>query len=167
MSQNDWRNDYLTDVLTEFKYQRGLAERALAQLNDDDLFRAAGPEDNSIAVLLKHVGGNLRSRWTDPFESDGEKPDRNRPAEFEVESDTAAAVRSVWDNGWTALERTLASFEPSDIARPLVIRGEQHTLFRALHRSLAHTSQHVGQIILLAKQWKGGEWQTLSIPRRR
>lgn len=167
MPETDWRRTYLADVRQTFSAQRTLAERALAQLGDADLFRVAGAESNSIAVLLKHVGGNLRSRWTEPFLTDGEKPDRNRDGEFEVDADTGADVRRVWDAGWTALEQTLVSLQPDDIQRTLTIRGEEMSLLHALHRSLAHTAQHVGQIVLLAKQWKDAEWQNLSLPRRR
>jgi hypothetical protein len=167
MSDQSWLHDYFADIRTEFLAQRGYAERAVAQLTDDDLFRVAGDEDNSIAALVKHVGGNLRSRWTEPFTTDGEKPDRNRDGEFEVVQDDASEVRAVWERGWSVLDATLSSMQPADIDRTLHVRGEAVSLFRALHRSLAHTAQHVGQIILLAKQWKGAEWQTLSIPRKR
>src|SRR5688572_23768747 len=157
MPEHDWRQTYLADVRANFGNQRTLAERALAQVSDDDLFRTAGSENNSIAVLLKHVGGNLRSRWTEPFDTDGEKSDRNRDGEFEADQDSATDVRRVWDTGWSVLERTLSEFQPDDV---------QRTLIAALNRSLAHTAQHVGQIILLAKQWRDREWETLSIPRR-
>jgi uncharacterized damage-inducible protein DinB len=166
MPEHDWRETYLADVRANFGNQRSLAERALAQISDDDLFRTTGAEGNSIAVLLKHVGGNLRSRWTEPFDTDGEKPDRNRDGEFEATEDNATDVRRVWDNGWSVLETTLQSLQPRDLERTLRIRGEQLTLIAALNRSLAHAAQHVGQIILLAKQWRDTEWQTLSIPRK-
>lgn len=160
-----WRADYIAEVAHTFRQQRDLAERALAQLDDAQLMRAAGEQDNSIAALMKHVGGNLRSRWTEPFTTDGEKPDRNRDSEFEVAGDETAAVRAVWDRGWSVLEETLATMTAADLDRAVTIRGEHLTLTRALNRSLAHTAQHVGQIILLARQWKGSAWQTLSIPR--
>lgn len=156
---------YIADVRGTFALQRTMAERAIAQLDESQIFRAAGPEDNSIAVLLKHVGGNLRSRWTEPFTTDGEKPDRDRDSEFVVDTDDAVAVRAVWERGWAALDTTLAALQPDDLARSIVIRGETSSMFKALMRSLAHTSQHVGQIIMLAKQWRGADWQTLSIPR--
>lgn len=166
MPEHDWRATYLADVRTNFAYQRSLAERGLAQISDEDLFRTAGSESNSIAVLLKHVGGNLRSRWTEPFDTDGEKPDRNRDGEFEAEQDTAADVRRIWETGWGVLESTLQSFRPGDLERTLRIRGEELTLIAALNRSLAHTAHHVGQIVLVAKQWRDTEWVTLSIPRK-
>jgi hypothetical protein len=157
--------DFIRTTLEAFQLQRKLSERAIAQLDDAALFRTAGSEDNSIAVLMKHVGGNLRSRWTEPFTSDGEKPDRDRDSEFVTDADTAESVRAVWTRGWTALEQTLTTARPEDLGRTLHVRGEPHTFIKALQRSLAHTAQHAGQIILLAKQWKGPEWQTLSIPR--
>ena len=161
----DWRDDYLLTVRETFHVQRTLAERAVAQLTGDELVRTLGEEDNSIAIIMKHVGGNLRSRWTEPFTTDGEKPDRDRDGEFVIDPDDADSARAVWERGWSALEQTLAAMAPGDLDRPLRIRGEPHTLVKALERSLAHTAQHVGQIIMLAKHWKGAGWQTLSIPR--
>lgn len=162
---SDWSSDYLADIRDAFAAQRRAAERALGQLSDDELFSSAGAEDNSVAVLMKHVGGNLRSRWTRPFDTDGEKPDRERDSEFVVENDTSDSVRAVWDRGWRVLEETLEVCGPDDVVRTVRIRNEPMPLFRALHRSLAHTAQHVGQIIMLAKQHRGADWQTLSIPR--
>jgi hypothetical protein len=156
---------YFADIRTVFLAQRQAAEKAIDQLSSEDLFQAAGADDNSIAVLLKHVGGNLRSRWTRPFDTDGEKPDRDRDTEFETEQDTPDSVRAIWDQGWSVLEATLSALQPSDIERVVRIRGEEIALMAALHRSLAHTAQHVGQIILLAKHQRGGDWRTLSIPR--
>lgn len=162
---SDWRDEYLDEIRHSFRAQRTLAERAIAQLNDDELLRTLGEEDNSVAVIMKHVGGNLRSRWTEPFTTDGEKPDRNRDGEFVVDDDGATTVRAVWERGWSVLEQTLASLTRDDLGRELHIRGEPHSLIRALERSLTHTAQHTGQIVMLAKHWKGAAWQTLSIPR--
>jgi hypothetical protein len=162
---SDWGDEYLQEVRSTFRAQRTLAERAIAQLSDDELLRTLGEDDNSIAVIMKHVGGNLRSRWAQPFTTDGEKPDRDRDGEFVVGADDAAAVRAVWERGWSVLEETLGGMKAGDFGRTLHIRGEPHSLIRALERSLAHTAQHAGQIVLLAKHWKGAAWQTLSIPR--
>lgn len=168
---SDWREQYLADIRREFTNQRGLAERAVEQLDDDELLRTAGDDDNSVAVLMKHVGGNLRSRWTEPFTTDGEKPDRNRDGEFDVVADASdsaavvADVRRTWERGWAALDATLAALAPDDLDRDVTIRGEVLALVTALHRSLAHTAQHVGQIIMLAKQWRAAEWRTLSIAK--
>lgn len=165
--QKDWRADITRSIAAAFATQRDLAERAIAQVGGQDLFRPAGDDQNSIAILMKHVGGNLRSRWTEPFTTDGEKPDRNRDGEFESEQAEADVVRHTWRQGWTTLEDTLRGLRPEDYERTLHIRGEPLTLLDALHRSLAHTAQHVGQIVLLARQWRGADWHTLSIPRRR
>lgn len=157
----------LDEVHATFMLQKKLADAAVAQLTPAQLFHAPGPDDNSVAVLLKHVGGNLRSRWTEPFTTDGEKPDRDRDSEFVVASDTEASVRQVWDSGWAVLDSTFAELHDADLQRTVRIRGEELTLAKALLRSLAHTSQHVGQVILLARHLAGNAWQTLSIPRGR
>jgi uncharacterized damage-inducible protein DinB len=159
---------YLDDVRQQFAAQRALAERAVAQLDAQQLFRSDGHDANSVAVLMQHVGGNLSSRWTDALTSDGEKPDRDRDAEFEMAGDTTVAELTVrWNAGWQQLEDALAAFTPDDLLRIVIIRRQPLTLLQALQRSLAHTAQHVGQIVMLAKQCKGADWQTLSIPRRR
>jgi hypothetical protein len=165
MTTDDIAAEFVRATRETFLMQRKFSERAIAQLDDTELFRTAGSDDNSIAVLMKHVGGNLRSRWTEPFTTDGEKPDRDRDAEFVASDDSAASIRGVWERGWAALEQTLDAVRPEDFARTLLVRGEPHTLVKALQRSLAHTAQHAGQIILLAKQWKGAQWQTLTVPR--
>lgn len=161
----EWRRTLITELREAFALQRTLAERAIAQLDEGQILRTASDGDNSIAVLMKHVGGNLRSRWTEPFTTDGEKPDRDRDSEFVVETDDVDSVRAVWEVGWAVLEAALAGLDPADLDRTMVIRGETHTAPKALLRSLAHTAQHAGQIILLAKQWRGADWETLSIPR--
>jgi hypothetical protein len=157
----------LSDMLREFTNQRQLAERAMQQLNDDEFFRAPGSEDNSVAIIAKHVGGNLHSRWTDFLTSDGEKPDRNRDGEFETQAESRQMIMRAWERGFGALEQTLRSLGPSDLSATVTIRGEPHSAVRALNRSLAHTAQHVGQIILLAKHLRAGDWTTISIPRTR
>ena len=163
---NDQIGQFLiSDVRREFANQRKLAERAIAQLDAGDLFQTLDDDANSVAVLMKHVGGNLRSRWTDFLTTDGEKPDRNRDSEFVSESDTAESVAAVWANGWAVLDATLAALQPESLTKEVRIRGEVVPVIQALNRSLAHTAQHVGQIILLARHQRGAEWQTLSIPR--
>jgi uncharacterized damage-inducible protein DinB len=157
--------EFLRATREAFQQQRKFSERAIAQLDDDALFRTSGSEGNSIAVLMKHVGGNLRSRWTEPLTTDGEKPDRDRDSEFVTEADSAASVRAVWERGWSALEQTLDTVRAEDLERTITVRGESLTFIMGLQRSLAHTAQHAGQIILLAKQWKGAEWKTLTIGR--
>lgn len=157
----------LTDIVREYANQRGLAERAVAQLSDEEVFRALDGESNSVAVLMKHVGGNLRSRWTDFLTADGEKADRNRDGEFEAGGETRDVVMTIWNRGFATLEASLQSLQPADLQKSITIRGESLPVVQALHRNLAHTSQHCGQIILLAKHWRGADWKTLSIPRKR
>jgi hypothetical protein len=159
-------DDVLTSTRREFASLRQLAERAMVQLDDEAFFRALAADENSVCLLAKHLGGNLRSRWTEIFTSDGEKPDRNRDGEFErEEGDTRERVTATWRAGWSALEDTLAALAPADLDRTITIRGEPHTVSRALVRSLAHTAGHVHQIILLSRHWKGSDWQTISVPR--
>lgn len=156
----------LEDTLLTFRRQKELAERALAQVTDDDFFRTIDAESNSIAILVKHVGGNLLSRWTDFLTSDGEKPTRNRDGEFMV-GNTAerAAIMSLWNDGWGTLSNTFAQLGPEDLLAIVTIRGEAMTALAAMHRAVAHISQHVGQIVMLAKHYRSADWKTLSIPR--
>ena len=157
---------YLADAAARFASLRELAERAMAQTDDDAFFASLDAESNSIAVIAKHVGGNLRSRFTDFLTTDGEKPDRQRDAEFESSRGEARAdVEARWRAGWGALEGTLASLRPDDLLRTVSIRGEPMTVVQALSRATAHVAQHVGQIVLLAKHAAGPAWRTLSIPR--
>lgn len=150
----------------EFKALRSLAERAAAQLDDERLFAQLDADANSVALLMKHVGGNLRSRWTDVLTTNGEKPDRQRDREFEREpSDTRAAIEGRWSDGWAVLMDALDSLRPGDLSREVVIGTRTFPLARALARSLAHTAGHVHQIVLLARHWQGPAWQTLSVPR--
>ena len=156
----------LEDARREFRSLRRLADRALEQVSDSDFFATLDAESNSLAVLVKHLGGNLRSRWTDFLASDGEKPDRRRDTEFELDAaDTRANLRARWEAGWQALFDTLESLTPADLERVVTIRGEPHTVIKALHRGLAHAGVHIGQIVMLAKHWNGPEWKTLSVPR--
>jgi hypothetical protein len=152
----------------EFVALRALADKATAQVDDDRFFAQLDSEANSVALLMKHIGGNLRSRWTDVFTTDGEKPDRRRDEEFErVDSESRKTVEAVWNAGWAAVLETLDGLEDGDLTRTVAIRRETMPLSRALTRSLAHTAGHVHQIVLLSKHWGGSSWRTLSIPRRR
>lgn len=156
----------LEDSALTFRRQKELAERALAQIDDEQFFRALDDESNSLAILVRHVGGNLRSRWTSFLTSDGEKPDRDRDGEFVVADGTSRSrIMDEWAAGWRALVDTFASLQPTDLARVVHIRGEAMTTVAAIHRSLAHVAQHVGQIVLLAKHYRSADWRTLSIPR--
>jgi hypothetical protein len=163
---SDFSHDYLTDMRAQFAKLRHTAERAMAQVGDDDFAKTLDAENNSIAILVKHVGGNLRSRCTDFLTSDGEKPDRDRDGEFELRpQDTRARLLSEWAAAWTLLDATVAALAPDDVQRTVYIRAEPHTVGQALDRHLAHLAYHVGQIVLLAKHWAGAGWQTLTIPR--
>lgn len=161
----DVGTEYLGDLRDRFVSLRAQCERAAAQVGDDAFFAAPDAETNSIAINFKHVGGNLRSRFTDFLTRDGEKPDRDRDGEFIAEGDTRATIEAAWREGWAALEGALASLTPEDLARTVHVRGEALTVIGALNRSLAHTASHTGQITLLAKHYAGAEWKTLSIPR--
>jgi hypothetical protein len=156
----------LADTLLTFQRQRELAERALAQVSDDDFFRTIDAESNSVAILVKHIGGNLVSRWTDFLTTDGEKPTRNRDAEFVVTANAQrAAIMSLWNDGWLALISTFGQLRADDLTATVSIRGEAMTALAAMHRALAHISPHVGQIVLLAKHYRSADWKSLSIPR--
>ena len=152
----------------EFARYRGLAEKSTAQLAWEDLRVALVPETNSIAAIMKHIAGNLHSRWTDPFTTDGEKPWRNRDAEFIDDFESREALLDTWARGWAPLESLLATCSDADLGRVLLIRSEPHSLARALARSVAHTSYHVGQIVQAARilaSRAGTPWSTLTIPR--
>jgi hypothetical protein len=157
---------YLDDCLLQLRKLKAQAEKAIAQIDDRQLFALLDPDANSIALIMKHVSGNMRSRWTDFLSTDGEKPDRDRDSEFEIDGETRAAILARWEQGWNLLFETLASLEPGDLAKTVTIRGEPHTVVQAINRQLSHYSAHVGQIVLLAKHFAGPEWKTLSIPKR-
>lgn len=157
---------FLDDVHLELRKLKTQADKAIAQIDDADFFALLDPDANSIAVIVKHVSGNMRSRWTGFLTSDGEKPDRNRDNEFEVDAgDTRAAVLSRWEDGWRRALETVSSLTPEDLGKTVYIRGEAHSVLEAIHRQLTHYAAHVGQIVLLAKHYAGAEWTSLSIPK--
>ena len=157
----------LAELREAFDKQRIAAERAMAQVDDDAFFATLGEDENSIAIIAKHMSGNLRSRFRDFLTSDGEKPDRNRDGEFEVsEDETRAGVMAQWTAGWSTLDTALRALSAADLARTVYIRGEGASALQALLRALAHQAQHAGQIVLLARHLAGTRWRTLSIPRR-
>ena len=163
--QTDTDSQILASIAFVFGQQRKLAENAARQVDDTQFFHTPAPDANSIAVIMKHVGGNLRSRWTDFLTSDGEKPDRNRNGEFIITTESRAEVMHLWESGWSRLEKTLSELRADDLPKTVRIRGEPHTVDQALTRSLAHAAHHAGQIVLLARIMAGENWQTLSIPR--
>jgi hypothetical protein len=159
---------WLEDARRELRKYRTMAEEALAQVPEARWFDRLDGEANSLAVVMKHLAGNMRSRWTDFLTADGEKPDRDRDGEFEREpGDTSATIRARWDDGWRRLFAAVDALVPADLARSVRIRGEAHTVMQAVQRQLTHYAYHVGQIVLLAKHAAGPAWQTLSIPRGR
>jgi Protein of unknown function (DUF1572) len=162
----DIATHYLEEARRQMRGNKRLAEGAIAQLSDEELFVTLDPESNSVAVLVKHLAGNMRSRFTDFLTSDGEKPDRFRDREFELTpTTTRAEVMRCWDEGWIQVFATLESLKPEDVMRRVTIRNEPHTVLQAVNRQLAHYAGHIGQIIFLAKHIKSNQWQTLSIPR--
>lgn len=157
---------YLREVATHLRGLKALAGRALAQVRDEDLTATLDPESNSLAALILHLGGSLRSRWTDFLTTDGEKPDRNRDAEFEPDASISREdLLARWEDGWGRLFATLATLTEEDLARTVTIRAEPHSVVQAIERSLSHAAYHVGQIVFLAKHLAGDRWQTLSVPR--
>ncbi len=162
----DLATHYLDEVRRQMRGNKRLAEAAIAQLNDDELFVTLDPESNSIAALVKHLAGNMRSRFTDFLTSDGEKPDRFRDREFELDATTTRTdVMRWWDEGWAQVFATLDTLKPEDVMRTVTIRGEPHTVLQAINRQIAHYASHTGQIIFLAKHLRSNNWKTLSIPR--
>jgi len=161
-------SQYLDEICRQLRGHKRMAETAMAQLEDKDFFTAIDPESNSVAVLVKHIAGNARSRFTDFLTTDGEKPDRFRDQEFEVSANTTREeVMRRWEEGWSQVFSTLDSLKPEDVSRTITIRQEPHTVMQALNRALAHYSQHIGQIVFLSKHLRSSQWQTLSIPRGR
>ena len=156
---------FLEDAEKVFRSLKGLAEGAARQLTDEEFFRAIDAESNSVALLMKHIAGNLRSRWTDFLTSDGEKPDRRRDAEFEHEGEDRRGVLDAWEAGWRLVFDAIGALTPEDLTREITIRHEPYVVVSAINRQLAHYNQHAGQIIFLAKHLKSSAWRSLSIPR--
>jgi uncharacterized protein DUF1572 len=159
---------YLKDSIDLFRYYKKLAERAIAQCPDGALFTALDPESNSIAIIVKHMSGNMRSRWRDFLTTDGEKPDRNRDTEFEDAPKTRAELLEAWERGWKYLFDALEPLSEADMARTVTIRTEPHSVMQAINRQIAHYSHHIGQIVFLAKHLTAkatGKWDSLSVPR--
>ncbi|HEV2765492.1 MAG TPA: DUF1572 family protein [Pyrinomonadaceae bacterium] len=157
---------FLDDALKTFRDYKALAEKACAQISDEEFFRAIDPEANSVAVVVKHMAGNMLSRWTDFLTSDGEKPWRERDAEFEVSADaTREELMGLWERGWSCVFEAVEPLQAEDVGRKVLIRGEAHTVLEAVNRQLTHYAYHVGQIVLLAKHMRSAGWESLSIPK--
>ena len=157
---------YLKDSLALFRYYKNLAERAMAQVTDEQLLLVLDGEMNSIAVIVKHMAGNMRSRWTDFLTSDGEKPTRDRDAEFVDPPCDRKALLALWEEGWQCLFSALEPLSDGDLQRSVMIRGEAHSVMQAINRQIAHYCYHCGQIVLLAKHFNHDAWRSLSVPRR-
>jgi len=162
----EFTTSYVKDSLAIFHQYKKLADAALAQVTDEQLQTAIDPESNSLAIIIKHMAGNMRSRWTDFLTSDGEKPDRNRDSEFEEPPATRAELMHVWEDGWSRLFSALEPLTDADLGRTITIRGEAHSVMQAINRQVAHYASHCGQIIFLAKHLQGGNWKCLSVPRK-
>lgn len=159
----------LADSISLFRYYQSLAEKAMAQVQDEDLFVELDADSNSIAIIVKHIAGNMRSRWTDFLTTDGEKPTRDRDSEFEAPPRNRAELMTVWQNAWSVLYAALEPLSDADLSRTVAIRGEAHSVIQAIHRQLAHYAYHIGQIVYLARHFaasRTGQWTSLSVPRK-
>jgi uncharacterized damage-inducible protein DinB len=165
---HQFTTSYVKDSIDLFRYYKKLAERAMAQCPDEGLFTTLDAESNSIAIVVKHMAGNMRSRWMDFLTTDGEKPDRNRDTEFEQPPQTRAELLELWERGWEYVFRALEPLTDADLTRTVPIRTEPHSVMQAINRQVAHYSHHIGQIVFLAKHLTTkatGKWESLSVPR--
>ena len=168
MSSEAIVQNYFDDSLKALHAYKKLAEKAIAQLKDEEFFVRLDEESNSVAVIMKHMAGNMFSRWTDFLTSDGEKPNRNRDMEFVIESQTTKDdVIDYWERGWKCVFEALEPLRPEDFEKKVMIRGEEHTIIQAINRQLMHYAYHVGQIVFLAKHFRSAEWSSLSVPRNK
>src|SRR5882672_10447168 len=164
---HQFMTSYFKVSLDVFRYYKKLGERAMEQCPDDALFESLDAESNSISIIVKHLSGNMRSRWTDFLTTDGEKPDRDRDSEFEAPPATRIGLVDMWESGWKMVFDSLAPLTEADLGRTIPIRGEAHSVMQAINRQLAHYAYHVGQIVYLAKHFAGSEWKSLTVPRGR
>ena len=157
---------YLNDTLLQLRKYKQMGEKAMAQISDDDFFRELSDIDNSLAIIVKHMAGNMRSRWRNFLTSDGEKDDRHRDTEFEIyDSDSKESLMQKWEDCWQLCFEAIEPLKPEDLEKTIHIRGEAHTVLEAINRQLTHYAYHVGQIVYLARHFAGYEWQSLSIPK--
>ncbi len=162
----DLSTRYLDEVFRSLRGHKRLADDSIAQLSDQQFFALLDPESNSVAIIVKHVAGSLRSRFTDFLTTDGEKPDRNRDREFAMHNDAKRTeILNSWEQNWQLVFEAINSLQPDDLDRTVTIRGEPHSVLQALSRAVAHLAYHTGQITFLAKHWKGAEWKSLSVPK--
>lgn len=158
---------HLEDSISLFRFYKKMGEGAMEQVSDRQLFEVLDEEMNSIAIIVKHMAGNMRSRWTDFLASDGEKADRNRDSEFVEPPDTREDLMKIWNRGWEAVFQALEPLNDADLERTVHIRSEPHSVTQAINRQLAHYAYHIGQIVFLAKHFKSSAWKTLSVPRNK
>ena len=157
---------YLEDTLLQFRKYKEMGEKAMAQISDDDFFRELSDVDNSLAVIVKHMAGNMRSRWRDFLTSDGEKDDRHRETEFEIyDSDSKESLMQKWQEGWQLCFEAIKPLKPEDLEKTIYIRSEANTVLEAINRQLTHCAYHVGQIVYLSRHFAGANWKSLSIPK--
>jgi hypothetical protein len=164
---HQFKTSYVQDSIDLFNYYKKLGDRAMAQCPDEGLFATLDAESNSIAIIVKHMSGNMRSRWTDFLTTDGEKPDRHRDTEFEEPPKTRAELIEMWDRGWKYLFDALTPLSDADLVRTITIRTEPHSVMQAINRQVAHYSYHVGQIVFLAKHAAADKWQALTVPKKK
>jgi hypothetical protein len=162
----EFTTDYVKDSLSLFRYYKKLGDGALLQTPDDALHITLDDESNSIATIVKHMAGNMRSRWTDFLTTDGEKPDRHRDTEFETPPESRAEIMALWETNWKLVFDALEPLTEADIGRKIPIRGEAHSVMQAINRQMGHYAYHIGQMVYLAKHFVGANWKTLSVPRR-
>ena len=168
MSNEAIVQNYHEDAVKALRAYKKLTEKAIAQLKDEEFFVTLDEEGNSVAVVMKHMAGNMISRWTDFLTSDGEKPDRNRDMEFVIDAQTAKDdVIAYWERGWQCVLNAIEPLTVDDFEKTVLIRGEKHTIVQAINRQLMHYAYHIGQIVFLAKHFRSAEWKSLSIPRNR
>jgi len=159
---------FLDDAIASFRAYKKLAEKALDQISDEEFFARIDEESNSVAVIMKHMAGNMLSRWSDFLTTDGEKPSRNRDTEFVVEPRTTKSnVLAYWDKGWSCVFAALEPLQAEDFDKKVLIRGEEHSIVQAINRQLTHYAYHIGQIVFLAKHFRSTEWKSLTIPKNR
>jgi hypothetical protein len=158
---------YTAESLGLFRQYKGLAERAMAQVTDEQLTRTLDAESNSIAVIVKHMAGNMRSRWTNFLTTDGEKPDRNRDSEFDTPPATREELMAMWEAGWKIVFAAIEDLKDIDLTRTVYIRKEPHSVMQAINRQVGHYSMHIGQIVMLAKHFQADSWKPLTVPRNK
>jgi hypothetical protein len=162
---HEFTTSYVKDSINLLRQHKRMAENAMAQIPDDAFCRSLDAESNSIATIVKHLAGNMRSRFTDFLTTDGDKPNRNRDTEFEAPPETRAQVMATWEAGWECMLNALTSLSDADLGRTVLIRTEPHSVMQAINRQISHTCSHIGQIIYLAKHFAGGEWKAITIAR--